>query len=240
MVAVGGHWFAALIAGPLDRLRGALAKVSAGDLSVDLPRGGSGEVLYLTQMFNTMVESLRKHRGEMERLSITDALTGLTNRRHLMTLLETEVKRSKRSAQPFSVLMLDVDHFKRHNDEYGHLAGDDVLVRLSAILRESLRTYDCAARYGGEEFLVMLSGTGKERAMEVAQRLRARMRSERFSGATVTLSIGVADFPRHGEDAEAVIGAADDALYEAKRAGRDRVVYAREHAAKGAPRDQGS
>jgi len=220
------YWLAALIARPLGRLTSAAAKISAGDLPVGLPAEGGGEVGSLTRVFNTMVESLRKSREELERLSTTDTLTGLGNRRHLMNLLTHEIERAKRAGQPFSILMLDVDHFKSYNDNHGHQAGDDVLARISTVLRESIRPYDCAARYGGEEFLIMLSATPLDRAQESAERIRKQVGAEQFQGGHVTISIGVAEYPSHGATAKAVIGQADAALYEAKHAGRDRVVCA--------------
>jgi diguanylate cyclase (GGDEF)-like protein len=226
VISIVAYWLASLIARPLARLTGAAAKVSGGDLSVELPAGGGGEVGYLTRVFNTMIESLRKNRDELERLSTTDALTGLGNRRHLMNQLAQETARANRAAQAFSIVMLDVDHFKKYNDSYGHQAGDDVLARVGAVLRDSIRPYDCAARYGGEEFLVMLSATSLDRARETAERIRQQIRAEQVDGGPVSVSIGVAEYPSHGDTAEAVIGQADTALYEAKRAGRDRVVCA--------------
>jgi diguanylate cyclase (GGDEF)-like protein len=228
LVIVGliAYRLAVLIVRPLDRLTAAADKVSAGDLSVDLPAGGSGEVGYLTSVFNTMVRRLRDHRTELERLSNTDSLTGLSNRRHMMGAIETELARAKRGGHPFSVLMLDVDHFKKFNDEHGHQAGDEVLARFGAVLGDTIRPYDCAARYGGEEFLVMLSATSEDDAVTVAQRICERVRAEPFTSGRVTASIGVAEYPAHGETADAIIGCADEALYRAKRAGRDRVVRA--------------
>jgi diguanylate cyclase (GGDEF)-like protein len=173
-----------------------------------------------------MVESLRKQREELERISTTDSLTGLSNRRHLMNLLTHEIERARRADQPFSILMLDVDHFKKYNDAHGHQAGDEVLGRVSAVLRKSIRPYDCAVRYGGEEFLVMLSATPLARARESAERIRKLVRAEQFEGGTVTISIGVAEYRSGSDTAKSVIGQADAALYEAKRAGRDRVVCA--------------
>ena len=226
VIAVVAYSLAALIARSLGRLTSAAAKVSAGDLSVGLPIGGGGEVGDLTQVFNTMVESLRKHNDELEHLSTTDALTGLSNRRHLMNLLAHEIERAKRADQPFSILMLDVDHFKKYNDKHGHQAGDEVLVRIGMVLRNSTRPYDCAARYGGEEFLIMLSATSLDRATESAERIRRQVQAEQFEGGSVTISIGVAEYPSQGDTANSVIGQADAALYEAKRAGRDRVMCA--------------
>ncbi len=226
VIAVVAYWLTALIARPLRRLTSAAAQVSAGDLPVELPAGGGGEVGYLTQVFNTMVESLRKHHDELERLSTTDTLTGLSNRRHLMNLLTHETERAKRADRPFSILMLDVDHFKKYNDTHGHQAGDEVLARIGTVLRNSIRPYDCAARYGGEEFLVMLSGTSLDPARETAERIRKQVRAEQFEAESVTISIGVAEYPSQGDTAKSVIGQADAALYEAKRAGRDRVTCA--------------
>ncbi len=225
VIAAIAWWLAALIARPLGRLTRAAAQVSAGDLSVGLTAGG-GEVGYLTEVFNTMVQNLRKQHDDLERLSTTDALTGLSNRRHLMTLLTREIERAGRAAQRFSILMLDVDHFKKYNDTHGHLAGDEVLARVGTVLRDSIRPYDCAARYGGEEFLVMLSGTTLDRARESGERIRKQLALEQFAGGRVTVSVGVAEYPAHGDTVKAVIGRADAALYEAKRAGRDRVTCA--------------
>jgi diguanylate cyclase (GGDEF)-like protein len=226
VIAVVAYWLTALIARPLRRLTSAAAQVSAGDLPVELPAGGGGEVGYLTQVFNTMVDSLRKYHDELERLSTTDTLTGLSNRRHLMNLLAQEIERAKRADRPFSILMLDVDHFKKYNDTHGHQAGDEVLARIGTVLRKSIRPYDCAARYGGEEFLVMLSATALDPATESAERIRKQVRAEQFEAESVTISIGVAEYPSHGDAAKSVIGEADAALYQAKRAGRDRVVCA--------------
>src|SRR5206468_313856 len=163
---------------------------------------------------------------ELARLSITDGLTGLSNRRHLMEVLTIELHRARRSNRSFSVLMADVDHFKNYNDANGHLAGDEVLKRVGAILRESTRTVDCAARYGGEEFFVLLPDTTQDGAAEFTDRIRARLVAEAFPGGKVTMSIGIAEFPAHGDTPDAVIASADAALYRAKREGRDRVTRA--------------
>ena len=217
-----------LIARPLGRLTTAAAKVAAGDLSVELPGGGVGEVGYLTRVFNTLVSRLREResQAELERLSVTDALTGLYNRRHLMGALATEVQRSRRLRRPFSVLLADVDHFKQYNDTHGHPAGDAALAKIADILRKTTRGVDCVARYGGEEFLVMLLETTVGTAAIVAERIRARVAIEEFAGGKVTISIGVAECPSHGDTPESLIESADAALYEAKDRGRDRVVAA--------------
>jgi len=215
-----------LIVRPLERLTGAAAKVAAGDLSVDLPAGGSGEVGYLTQVFNRLVARLREResQAELERLSVTDALTGLYNRRHLMGTLASEAQRSRRLRRPFSVLLADVDHFKQYNDTQGHPAGDAALVKVAEILRKTTRAVDCVARYGGEEFLIVLLETTVATAVMVAERIRAGVAAEPFGGGRMTVSIGVAECPAHGDTPESLIESVDAALYEAKGAGRDRVV----------------
>jgi len=217
-----------LIARPLGRLTTAAAKIAAGDLLVELPVGGVGEVGYLTRVFNTLVGRLREResQAELERLSVTDALTGLYNRRHLMGTLATEVQRSRRLRRPFSVLLADVDHFKQYNDTHGHPAGDAALARIADILRKTTRGVDCVARYGGEEFLVMLLETTVGTAAIVAERIRARVAIEELAGGRITISIGVAECPTHGDTPESLIESADAALYEAKDRGRDRVVAA--------------
>jgi diguanylate cyclase (GGDEF)-like protein len=231
------YFLGQLIVRPLDRLTKGAAKVAAGNLEVDLPVISGGEVGYLTQVFNHMVvrlregrqaldaanDTLRKKNEELERVSVTDGLTGLYNRRRLMEALSDEARRSQRLKHTFAVLMVDVDHFKKYNDSFGHLAGDGVLTRVAAMLREATREVDFVARYGGEEFLVMLPETGMPEALEIAERIRSRIAEEPFPSRRMTVSIGVAEFPLHGQTPEQVIAAADEALYEAKREGRDKV-----------------
>jgi diguanylate cyclase (GGDEF)-like protein len=210
--------------------------VSAGDLDVQVPVVDRSEVGYLTSVFNHMVTRLREGRDalaarnrELQELSITDGLTGLHNHKHLLETLDAEAARSRRLQHQFSILMVDIDHFKRYNDTYGHQAGDQVLARVSALFKETIRSIDYAARYGGEEFLLLLHEVGLDGAMRAAERVRQRVAGEKFGEEppiAVTVSIGVAEFPGHGETARALIAAADAALYEAKRSGRNRVVQA--------------
>jgi len=217
-----------LIMRPLGRLTRAAEEVAAGDLSVDLPVSRAGELGSLTQVFNTLVARLREResQADLERLSVTDALTGLYNRRHLMGTLASEVQRSRRLKRPFSVLLADVDHFKQYNDAQGHLAGDAALVKIAEILRNMTRGVDCVARYGGEEFLVVLLETTITTATTVAERIRSRVAAEVLEGGRTTLSIGVAECPAHGDTPEDLIASADAAMYQAKNGGRNRVVAA--------------
>jgi two-component system chemotaxis family response regulator WspR len=169
--------------------------------------------------------------AELQRLSKIDGLTGLNNRRCLDIYLETEWKRSARDKKPLALLMIDVDYFKRYNDTYGHLAGDDVLKRVAATIRETLsRPADFTARFGGEEFIGVLPNTGLTGAKHVADKVRRAVEELHIehsaSAATgyVTISIGVAsmDAKRDGT-LTALVEAADVALYEAKKLGRNRV-----------------
>jgi len=211
---------------PLERLTEAAARVASGDLSVELPAGGSGEVGYLTRAFNTLVSRLREKesQGELEKLSLTDSLTGLYNRRHLMGTLASEVQRSRRLRRAFSVLLADVDRFKQYNDTHGHLAGDAALVKIAEVFRKTTRQVDCVARYGGEEFVVMLLEANMATATLVAERIRARVAEQDLGEGSLTLSIGVAEYPDGGDTPEELIATADGAMYKAKSGGRNRVV----------------
>lgn len=228
-IGLVAYLLALAIVRPLDRLTDAAAMVAEGNLEIDVPVVGHGELGYLTRVFNDMVERLRHSRDELHRISITDELTGLSNRRHLINTLTVEVARYGRNERVFSVLMLDLDHFKAYNDTHGHLAGDKVLARMGEVMRDVSREADHAARYGGEEFVMILPETDLVGATEAAERIRQRLAEETFVGhqkGNLTVSVGVAEFPTHGDTADGIIDAADAALYNAKGAGRNRVVKA--------------
>jgi two-component system cell cycle response regulator len=199
---------------------------------------GGGELSHLAGVFNDMVHRLREGRAELERLSVTDELTGLANRRRLMAELERELRRSERHGRPFSILMLDVDRFKSFNDTYGHPAGDALLKRLANTLRKCVRDVDMVARYGGEEFLVMLPETPAADAAMVAERIRASTEADRFTpdggsaALNVTVSIGSAAFPDDAKTPDTLIEAADQALYRSKESGRNRVTASKHPKAK--------
>jgi diguanylate cyclase (GGDEF)-like protein len=164
----------------------------------------------------------------LENLSITDALTGIANRRHFEWRLSEEIERSRRYKYPLSALMLDLDHFKQVNDNYGHQIGDIVLQQVAQRLRRILRRTDFLARYGGEEFIVLAPQTPADRALILAERLRQVIAESPIPVADnlqihITISIGVAVFPNHAQNESELIGAADAALYKAKQMGRNRV-----------------
>jgi len=167
--------------------------------------------------------TLREKAGEYAQRSITDSLTGLLNRRYIEERLTEEMNRSDRTGDPVTFMMLDVDEFKSYNDRYGHPAGDEALELIGQILRENLRGADVAARYGGEEFSVLLPETNLEEAQAIAERIRRHVEDTRFPKRKVTVSIGIATLGGSLDDTKKFIKAADDALYAAKRAGRNNI-----------------
>jgi len=244
VVGVTAYVLGLTIVRPLNRLIAAASAVASGNLDVDVPVVGRGELRYMTEVFNDMVTRLRQGREELaamnrtlrernrelHELSITDSLTGLYNRKHLMDVLTKEVARAERYQRPLALLMIDIDHFKVYNDTYGHLAGDEVLGNIAAIFRGSIRGSDCLGRYGGEEFLIILPETTADDAARMAERVRSRLAEEDFPAGSqkvkITISGGVASFPSHGRNPESLLGSADAALYRAKEGGRNRVVPA--------------
>ena len=157
--------------------------------------------------------------------AVTDELTGLLNRRGFHDLFETELERARRSGQPLSLIVGDLDHFKALNDRFGHAAGDRALEQLSLILGTAKRRIDTAARIGGEEFAVILPDSDHHAAYILAERMRREVRETfMYEPYELTISLGVATFPLHGATAEALVAQADEALYAAKALGRDRSV----------------
>ncbi|HTN43033.1 MAG TPA: diguanylate cyclase [Nitrospiria bacterium] len=165
---------------------------------------------------------------DVRQRAITDAGTGLYNRRHFFELLDREFSRAKRFNEPFSCLMMDIDHFKEINDSFGHPIGDKVLVEIAGILKQSVRLIEVAARYGGEEFVLLLPKTRPNEAIKPATRILESVSSLRFPGfppdRIITISIGISGLPDSLiASKEDLIRSADFALYKAKRAGRNRI-----------------
>jgi two-component system, cell cycle response regulator len=167
---------------------------------------------------------------ETRRLSVTDGLTGVWNRRHFDLRCSQELDRARRFDETFGVLMCDIDAFKAVNDTYGHQIGDAVLIELAQRLVAEARDVDLVARYGGEEFVIVLSRTDLDGAVRVAERIRASVADRPFptevGDLPMSVSLGVACYPDHGNVVSRLLGAADNALYEAKETGRNRVCYA--------------
>ena len=170
---------------------------------------------------------------DMSRLAITDPLTHIMNRRGITMGLLEAMAQAERYNTPLTVAMIDIDHFKQVNDEFGHKAGDRVLADLAAILADSLRMPDKVGRYGGEEFLIVLPHTNLTQGRKIAERIRAAVGVGRFSvgakNAKLTVSIGLTQFQK-GEDLEQLQSRADQALYEAKGGGRNQVVSSKKRA----------
>lgn len=195
-----------------------------------------GEVSAANLALEARVEArtaeLQNANEQLERLSITDGLTGLFNRRHFDQVFDTEWQRAVRHGEPLAVVMIDVDEFKAYNDHYGHQAGDQCLREVAQVMRENnRRAGDLSARYGGEEFVVLLPGTSEQQALSRAECLRSEveLRSIPHGGArtskVVTISLGVASWvPNRGQNPYEMLKAADDSLYRAKHQGRNRVV----------------
>ena len=244
MVGVIAYWMGRSIVTPLNGLIAAADGIAHGDLSVRLSGAPAGEIGQLTRVFNMMADRLRRSRAEvqathealqaqnhlLEELAASDSLTGLYNRKKLDEILAEQFARFRRNRRPFAVLMLDLDHFKSINDTHGHVAGDQVLVDLAAILGQTIRSIDYASRYGGEEFVVVLVETPVQPALDVAERIRSAVEGHAIVAGgvriAVTVSLGVADSRAEDAGPEAALARADQALYEAKRAGRNRVQRA--------------
>lgn len=164
----------------------------------------------------------------MKQLAYVDGLTGIFNRRYFEMRIAEELERASRFTGRLAVIMVDIDHFKRLNDEFGHLLGDEVLRGVSSILKHQLRKVDMVSRYGGEEFAVIVPETTGANALAVAEKLRRQVEAHPFPGVPrpVTISCGVADYPTQGATRDELVAAADSALYQAKQAGRNRVMAA--------------
>jgi diguanylate cyclase (GGDEF)-like protein/PAS domain S-box-containing protein len=190
-------------------------------------RDEAGEVAGLSGVMLDITDR-RRMEAELLQLAETDALTGLQNRRTFMSRVTLELERSAGSDSHAAFLLLDLDHFKSINDRWGHAAGDEALCAVAACFQSALRSADTLARMGGEEFAVMLPGTSVEEAAQIAERIRqnvADLRVENKPALRLTVSVGVSAWGP-AKTAEDVLSAADSALYEAKRTGRNRVVVA--------------
>ncbi len=162
--------------------------------------------------------------AETKKLSLTDPLTSLSNRRSFDIFIDAEIKRAERYRRTFVVMMIDFDNFKNYNDKYGHTAGDVVLQKLSKIMKDIIRDVDFLCRYGGDEFVSVLPETDASFALDVAERMRKKIAAQRIQ-PKITLSIGIASFPHDARDKSRLIDLADQACYEAKQRGGNRVLF---------------
>jgi diguanylate cyclase (GGDEF)-like protein len=220
--------------------------------AITIPLRSRGRTLGVLQLFNYRLEVLTDYTmtflhiltdyaaiaienaqalARIQELTITDDCTRLFNTRHLQAALQAEFERARRFQSEFSVIFMDLDHFKQVNDEYGHLAGTELLVEVAQLLQQATRTVDTVFRYGGDEFVILLPQTGKSAAVEVAHRLRHTMRSTSFLESRslqlkMSASFGVSTYPQDGADPQTVLHAADTMMYSVKKSSRDSVAVA--------------
>lgn len=218
---------------PIEVMAQSMSVIASGNYDVEFnPLDREDEVGVVSRAFLSLIRSVKEYSEKLRELSITDALTGLFNQREFRSRFEKEWERSTRYGNNLSFLMIDIDFFKRFNDDFGHQKGDEALKLVAGILKENVRTSDTTFRYGGEEFSVILPQTNLERAGTAAEKLRVAVeRLEPFisegGGATkITISIGVSSFPECTNSGEELIKLADKALYKAKEEGRNRVKFA--------------
>lgn len=194
------------------------------DFSARLRCHRNDELGELVNWFNLLADKLEDDYKKIESLSVTDTLTQLANRAKIDDLFQLELNKAKRYLQPFSVILLDIDHFKWVNDTHGHLVGDSVLQQLAEILRTRVRNTDHSGRWGGEEFIIIASNTGLEQASQLAEKLREAIAVHEFGPVgQCTASFGVACY-QAGDDVNRITKRADDCLYIAKQRGRNCVV----------------
>ncbi|MCD6539633.1 MAG: GGDEF domain-containing protein [Candidatus Omnitrophica bacterium] len=193
-------------------------KCSEEDLKEQLP--------YLVSQFRLLIDRANLYK-KLEKISLTDSLTHIPNRRYFMERYEDEFRRSEKFKFDLSFLMVDIDHFKNYNDTFGHLVGDVILREVANLLKENIREIDFVGRFGGEEFSIFLPETSKEQAISVSERLREKIAESEIQAydekVRLSISIGVATFPEDSRDKGLLIEIADKALYQAKQKGRNRV-----------------
>lgn len=220
-----------LISGPLLMGQKALGILRVDSASPDhFVQEDLRFLLTMTDLASVAIENAQLYE-RIEDMAIRDSLTGLFLRRHMLARLEEELKRDMRSHKPMAFLMVDLDHFKKYNDTYGHVAGDIVLKMLSKLLQECFKgPGNIVCRYGGEEFCVILPDCPKDKAAELAERFRTRVEKQelvlRRQKTNVTVSIGISCFPEDAQMKEELIYKADHALYRAKDQGRNRICVA--------------
>jgi diguanylate cyclase (GGDEF)-like protein len=220
---VAGMLLSRTITKPIVRLSNAVAEVGKGSLDVNVEVTSKDEIGRLTVGFNKMVGELKELHEELRSSAVVDALTGAYNRYKIEQLLEWEVERATRYNSSLTLILFDLDHFKIINDTYGHQSGDYVLKTVIRIIQDHIRKTDSLGRWGGEEFMLLAPETDRAHAVELAEKIRRQIELFAYQNVgTITISCGLAEFTP-GDTIDALIKRADDALYKAKRNGRNRV-----------------
>jgi len=215
-----------IIIKPVSRLTRHIVRImNTKDLSTHINIESNDEIGHLAQNFNAMIDQVETKRKELERIAITDGLTGLYNHRHIKDCLDYEILKSLRYNDILSIIMYDIDYFKKINDTYGHQVGDEVLVRISSELKKTLRGTDMVGRYGGEEFIVILPRQCSENTILVAEKIRKNIENIEWEhpDLKVTISGGIATLTK--ENHSELISIADKNLYLSKENGRNRISY---------------
>ena len=225
---IGGFVTARRITRPIDALAASAERLAAGDYAVPVVDGGADEVGDLSRTFETMRVGIRQRDAEIRRLAYWDSLTGLPNREQFRELVRERLAAARRGAEPCSVLMLDIDRFKHVNDVLGHAIGDRLLALIGGRLLEGVRAKDTVARFGGDKFAICLPATAMAAASELAQRLRTLLEQPlTIDEHTIDVSagVGMASFPLHAGDADALLARAEVAMYAAKAQQSGVMVY---------------
>jgi two-component system, cell cycle response regulator len=233
MVILSGLILTQSILKPLKLLNIGVARFGDGDLSYRITLKTQDEIEQLATTINGMAAKLEQSQQALRELATIDGLTGVYNRREFNRRLTIEIERSRREGHPVSLLMVDIDHFKKLNDTYGHQSGDDALRHFSALIKREVRPGDLPARYGGEEFAVILPHADKNDVFAMAERLRMLIAAQDIEiqnnqRVKVTASLGCATFPMDAETEDSLMAEADAALYKAKQGGRNRVYLAKQ------------
>ena len=213
-----------MITRPLLQLERTALQIARGNFTIEKPDVQSGDE------FNLLSQTMYSMAKRLEELVYNDPLTGLYNRQLLDIRLSEELARSRRHSRPLAMLLVDIDHFKKVNDTFGHLVGDDMLVAVTSLIAKHIREVDCLARYGGEEFIILAPDmTANNARQQLAERIRSAVANERFITSAgghdieLTISVGLAIYPTDARDERELLAAADQALYAAKSSGRNQV-----------------
>jgi diguanylate cyclase (GGDEF)-like protein len=213
-------WF--LVGVPLTELTRGVQLLAREKWENPLAVRGFGEIAALIRAFNAMAETIASQKRLLVEEAMTDELTGLLNFRAFQDRVQAELSRAERLGRPLSLILADIDFFKKFNDTRGHLAGNEALKEIARRIRKGSRLYDVVARYGGEEFAVVMPETDAARATSLAERVRKLVASDGFM---LTISCGVASYPDEAQDLKELIAKADQKLYRAKAEGRNRVIF---------------
>ena len=214
----------AILSGQID-IRDMMTAVNQAEIDRFILKPWDNDYLEVQMLEALQTHLLLTEKSQLQHLAITDIVTGLKNHRYFQELLRREIERSKRHSRPLSLIMVDIDHFKKFNDQFGHPEGDKALAMVAQTLTYGLRTVDTVARYGGEEFAIVLPETELLAASEIAERLRKSVEAIQFSDPRkLTISLGATQL-RDGENSESIVRRADEALYQSKGKGRNCATF---------------